>query len=281
MSVAFTNTTTGQVTSWAWNFGDGTTSIVKSPTHVYSTPGSYKATLTATGPGGTVSKTAATAISVSASGTPDGTAPTVAITAPSSGATVAGTTTLTATASDNVGVVGVQFLLDGAALGSEQPGPSFSLPWSTTGVSNGAHSLTARARDAAGNTRLSGTVTVTVSNAPQPSGLVAAYGFSEGSGTTVADLSGNNNKGTLTSGVSWSTQGKFGNALVFNGSSGRVDIVDAPSLRLSTAMTLEAWVNPTTVSSAWRDVVYKGNDNYYLRRRRHQSARPRRAGRSV
>ena len=29
-------------------------------------------------------------------------------------------------------------------------------------------------------------------------------------------------------------------------------------------MTLEAWVNPTTVSSAWRDVVYKGNDNYYL-----------------
>ena len=29
-------------------------------------------------------------------------------------------------------------------------------------------------------------------------------------------------------------------------------------------MTLEAWVNPSTVSSAWRDVIYKGNDNYYL-----------------
>ena len=29
-------------------------------------------------------------------------------------------------------------------------------------------------------------------------------------------------------------------------------------------MTLEAWVNPSTVTSAWRDVVYKGNDNYYL-----------------
>ena len=29
-------------------------------------------------------------------------------------------------------------------------------------------------------------------------------------------------------------------------------------------MTLEAWVNPTTISSAWRDVIEKGNDNYYL-----------------
>src|SRR5262249_61181814 len=35
-------------------------------------------------------------------------------------------------------------------------------------------------------------------------------------------------------------------------------------LELTTGMTLEAWVNPATVSSAWRDVVYKGNDNYYL-----------------
>jgi hypothetical protein len=35
-------------------------------------------------------------------------------------------------------------------------------------------------------------------------------------------------------------------------------------LRLSTGMTLEAWVNPSAVSSVWRDVIYKGNDNYYL-----------------
>lgn len=41
-------------------------------------------------------------------------------------------------------------------------------------------------------------------------------------------------------------------------------IPDAPSLRLTSAMTLEAWVNRTTVSSAWRDLIYKGNDNYYL-----------------
>ena len=116
-------------------------------------------------------------------------------------------------------------------------------------MANGTHTLSARARDAVGNTALATPVSVTVSNT-QPLGLVAAYGFNEGSGTSVADVSGNNNTGTLTSGASWSTQGKFGNALSFNGSSGRVDIADAPSLRLTNAMTLEAWVNPTTATAA-------------------------------
>ncbi len=39
---------------------------------------------------------------------------------------------------------------------------------------------------------------------------------------------------------------------------------DAPSLRLTTGMTLEAWINPSTINRAWRDVIYKGDDNYYL-----------------
>ena len=39
---------------------------------------------------------------------------------------------------------------------------------------------------------------------------------------------------------------------------------NSASLQLSTGMTLEAWVNPTTVSSGWRDVIEKGNDDYYL-----------------
>jgi len=47
LNVAFTNTTSGQVSSWVWNFGDGMTSNLKSPTHAYGMPGSYKATLTA------------------------------------------------------------------------------------------------------------------------------------------------------------------------------------------------------------------------------------------
>jgi len=95
------------------------------------------------------------------------------------------------------------------------------------------------------------------------SGLVAAYGFEEGSGTAVGDASGSNNSG-VASGTTWSTAGKFGNALVFNGTSSQVTIPDAPSLRLTTAMTLEAWVFPTTAPTGWRAIVDKNVDGYYL-----------------
>src|SRR5207245_1718799 len=95
---------------------------------------------------------------------PDTTPPTVGITSPSSGATVSGTTTVSASASDNVGVVGVQFLLDGAALGSEDTASPYSVSWNTTTATNGSHTLTATARDAAGNRTTSAAVTVTVSN---------------------------------------------------------------------------------------------------------------------
>src|SRR5262249_23644371 len=64
--------------------------------------------------------------------------------------------------------------------------------------------------------------------------------------------------------ATWTSAGKYGSALSFNGTNARVNIPDAASLHLTTAMTLEAWVNPSAVSRDWRDVVYKGNDNYYL-----------------
>ena len=83
---------------------------------------------------------------------PDTAAPTVSLTAPASGATVSGTVTLIATAADNVGVAGVQFLLDGIALGAEDTSSPYSVSWNTTTATNGTHTLTARARDAAGNT---------------------------------------------------------------------------------------------------------------------------------
>ena len=92
---------------------------------------------------------------------------------------------------------------------------------------------------------------------------MAAYNFNEGSGTIVNDASGNGNNGTI-SGATWTTSGKYGNALSFNGSNSGVTVPDSASLHLTTSLTLEAWVYPTTVSSAWRDVIEKGNDNYYL-----------------
>src|SRR5437870_2842846 len=94
----------------------------------------------------------------------DVTPPTVSMTAPAAGVTIAGTVTVSANASDNVGVAGVQFRLDGVNLGAEVTAAPYTLSWTTTTTTNGAHALTSVARDAAGNTATSAGVSVTVAN---------------------------------------------------------------------------------------------------------------------
>jgi hypothetical protein len=146
---------------------------------------------------------------------PDTTPPTVSMAAPANGATVSGTATVTANATDNVGVAGVQFKLDGANLGSEDTASPFTTTWDTTALVNGSsHNLVAVARDAAGNSTTSTTVTVTVNNATPPGGLTHQWKFDETSGTSALDSVGANNA-TLTSPL-W-VAGKIGNAASFNG----------------------------------------------------------------
>ncbi len=100
---------------------------------------------------------------------PDTTPPSVSITSPGNGQTVKGTVSVSANASDNVGVVGVQFLLDNGVNGSaESTTAPYSVSWNTATVSDGSHTITAIARDAAGNSTTSAPVTVTVANAPPP-----------------------------------------------------------------------------------------------------------------
>jgi fibronectin type 3 domain-containing protein len=95
----------------------------------------------------------------------DTTGPTVAISNPAPGQTIAGTIAVTANASDNVGVAGVQLRLDGLPLGAEATAAPYNVSWDTTQASNGTHTLTAVARDNAGNTTTSVAVAVTVFNA--------------------------------------------------------------------------------------------------------------------
>src|SRR5439155_975992 len=64
----------------------------------------------------------------------DTTPPTVSISAPLGGATVSNTVTVSAAAADNVGVVGVQFKLDGANLGAEDLVAPYSVSWNTATV---------------------------------------------------------------------------------------------------------------------------------------------------
>jgi leucyl aminopeptidase len=76
---------------------------------------------------------------------------------------VSGTVNVTASASDNVGVTRVEFLLDGAVQSTDTTAP-YSWSWNTTTTANGAHTLVSRAFDAAGNPGSSAAVGVTVSN---------------------------------------------------------------------------------------------------------------------
>ena len=104
-------------------------------------------------------------------------APSVSVTSPASNAQVHDIVNVTATASDNVGVAGVQFLVDGANVGVEDATTPYALAWDTRTVANGAHTLTARARDAAGNSTLSAAVPVNVTNSNSFQNEVLATGF--------------------------------------------------------------------------------------------------------
>lgn len=106
-----------------------------------------------------------TAVTVSGTGTPlDTTLPTVTITEPAGGATVSRTITITATANDNVGVAGVQIKQNSVNIGGEDASLPYSVSLDTTSLGNGVHSLTAVARDTAGNTATSNAITITVNN---------------------------------------------------------------------------------------------------------------------
>ena len=109
--------------------------------------------------------------SVASGSSSDLTPPTISVTSPSAGSSLSGTAAVSASASDNIGVVGVQFKLDGSNLSSEDTISPYTISWDTTAASNGSHTLTATARDAAGNSTTSSGTTITVSNgvvAPGP-----------------------------------------------------------------------------------------------------------------
>jgi hypothetical protein len=148
-------------------------------------PGNYTIGATARDAAG---NRAAASVTVSIA---DTTAPTVRITAPTGG-TVSGVIGLTAAASDNVAVAGVQFLVDGAAYGSESTS-GYSVSLNTANLSNGLHSISAVARDAAGNRSTATGVTVTVDNVAtqQPITTTTVVARINAGGGAYTDPSGN------------------------------------------------------------------------------------------
>ena len=105
---------------------------------------------------------ASRAVSMAGGGASDTAPPAVSFAAPTAGASVSGSVSVQVAASDNIGVSSVSLSVDGLATGTDTVSP-YTFQWDTTLVSNGAHTLSSTAIDAAGNTS-SASITVTVSN---------------------------------------------------------------------------------------------------------------------
>jgi PKD domain/Bacterial Ig domain/Papain family cysteine protease len=142
----------GTISSYLWNFGDGTQASGAYASKTFNTAGTFNTVLTVTDNSGT---TSTKNISITASApvaTPitDTSPPTVTLTAPLNGSKFASRTTVygTATASDNVGVYKVRFYVNGYLKCTDYNAP-YSCSWRM--VNGTKISVKATAYDAAGN----------------------------------------------------------------------------------------------------------------------------------
>jgi hypothetical protein len=103
----------------------------------------------------------------------DTAAPNVAITTPASAAKAAGTVTIGATATDNIGVTRVSFYADGKLIATDTAAP-YAVSWNAETVALGSHTLTAQANDQAGNSGSATPVTVTVVDVSTPTVTINA-----------------------------------------------------------------------------------------------------------
>jgi hypothetical protein len=158
---------TGQMLVAQWADTDVGDTFWAQQTSATATSAGQPVTLSDTAPTADRWNLAAVEVPASRSG-PDSTPPSVTVTNPTAGQTVSGTVPVAATASDNVAVSSVQFLLDGKALGAPVTSAPYAIRWDTTTAAAGAHAIAARALDGAGNTATSAAVSVTVQNPAPP-----------------------------------------------------------------------------------------------------------------
>ena len=245
-SSAGTSDPEGVALSYSWAFGDGRTSTAANPSIIYAVPGTFNVQLQVSDGVNTKSTN-------------------VSITVTILGVNQSPTASASATPTAGVAPLAVAF----SSAGSSDPeGGSLTYNWNfgdtTTSTSanpsktyNTPGIYTAQLRVSDGtNTSLPTNIVITVGSGGA-NGLVAAYAFDEGAGLLAGDVSGNGNVGAVV-GATWSASGKFGNALSF-GPAALVTVNDAASLDLTSGMTLEAWVYPTSLSG-WMNVLFKPND---------------------
>lgn len=136
-------------------------------------PGSYTLVAKAVDAGGNVTESSAVSVQVTAT---DTAAPTVSLTAPQNSMVVSGSTTVSATATDDVGVSRVEFYRNGELIYAGNSAP-FSFNWNTASVANGVHTLVAKAYDAAGHAAQTSDISVLVNNVAPDTAAPAINSF--------------------------------------------------------------------------------------------------------
>ena len=206
LPVAFTNLTTGDVTGYSWDFGDGNSSTATDPTHTYSSAGSYTVTLTATGAGGSDSAVCSACVTVSDPPPPPPEPPVASFTSTPASGEAPVDVNFTDTSTGDITGHSWDF---GDGSGSSVANPSH------TYTSAGTYdvSLTVTGPGGSDTFVCSGCVTVTDPPPPPPAAPVADFTVSTTSGDVPLSVSFTNLTTGDVTGYSWD----FGDG---NGSSG-------------------------------------------------------------
>jgi PKD repeat protein len=164
LAVAFSDTSSGEITGWQWNFGDSAGSALQNPTHVYSSAGTYSVSLAVTGAAQNDTRTQSNYVTVHVS------APAVTISSPvnraSFGAPAAIPIAATATTTGSgAGVTRVEFYAGTELIGTATTSP-YIFTWSN--VAAGSYTLTAKVIDSVGSSATSAPVSVSVAASGLP-----------------------------------------------------------------------------------------------------------------
>jgi alpha-tubulin suppressor-like RCC1 family protein len=127
----------------------------------------------------------------------------------------------------------------------------FTADFSVDGLPDANMTLTARAFGLIGDTDDDSRTIVIDRSSP-----IARWPFDEGTGTTTADASGNNHAGTLQNGPAWAATGYTGKAIAFDGVDDAVTVAHTDDLAPPAAMTLAAWIAPSSFGAV-RTVIDK------------------------